>query len=146
MEVLKMAYTEKDIEDFIAGSDEIDRKRAGITLIVTTLEKFLAGVDTKRRRRDVLRVHDEGGRLIFRLTQGGLPIPLDEIEIYGQCYDPYAGKRRGITIGQALPYLRVPGAYGCLPRIVDAANNAYPELGIKEHFDWFIAQASTLRT
>ena len=138
----------QDIERFIAGSDEVNRRRQVITRVITTLVKRL---HSKCYDNDKYQWNDEivSISLPFSAELGELRVkPIFKL-LWGS---PRTGEKVRVQVeppnfswraskGDGVPAWFVPQFYEILPQIIENADKAVPEAKIRECFDFFIQQA-----
>jgi hypothetical protein len=119
------------VENFVAGSNEIDRQREIIKRILTTLESLMHSYIGKTERL-ILGVGTSPLRIYFNSNR---------ITIYSESY--YSLKQRnGVLVEKflnGLEHQEIPTVYTHLDILIKEAFKASPK--IKEHFEFFIQQA-----
>lgn len=139
------------IEQFIAGAEEIDRKRKVIARVIgavshrllrfeITIQKHLLTSKNKTlfkielKNGETLHVHCEG---IFRIRVGVGKKPYSNDSLLHEVHGS------GGENAPECPLRLLSEIYKTLPIFVARAHNTVPEAGIKEYFDEIAAHAPT---
>lgn len=134
------------IDRFVAGADEIERKRKVISRIFSAVIWKLLGVEKtlgikNKMLFDVILENDEilyvyrEGIFRIRLSVGRVAYMNDKLI--------YEVLTTGGVSQSECPLNLVHVVYNALPKFVASAHNAVPEAGILEYFDEIIAHAPT---
>ncbi|MFA6587942.1 MAG: hypothetical protein WCT08_02635 [Patescibacteria group bacterium] len=131
-----MEITRIDCERFFSGSQEIDRKRLIIALVLSTVEHMAWTIKRKSHGW-------KSGQRILSIAFGELEFvwEADDNSVCGRFYHKRQYTRWWGYSGEVIPASLVSTIYEHLSEIVEKTAEAFPRLGIIEHFQFFMNQA-----
>ncbi|MDO8469682.1 MAG: hypothetical protein Q7S84_01500 [bacterium] len=128
-----------DVERFITGADEINRKRRVITRIITTITSLLEGSGVVWEFQETIchfQLASNPGMVRFIAgKKAGFIARSRSIMV------EFAESSWWFNYGDSIPAHAVPAVYNTLPAIVEGVDAAVPVAKIKKHFEFFINQA-----
>ena len=142
-----MNFNCQDVEKFIAGSDEINRKRKVITRVINAIvsrfeEVALSGRDRSKREL-ILSVCIRGLTNKIEIAWGRRTGNPDKREVVVG-FSPSLRQSWECHGADVVPYYMVPLLYQTLPKIIDVADQAMPAIpgdNVFSFFRWFINEA-----
>lgn len=133
---------EINIEKFIAGCEEIDRKRKIITRVFKSVFKLIENSGVERKDDDEQIIHRickvPDGAIFYRQCTFIIGQFSGKLNAYIQIYDNHT-----ITVddGDFVPFEMVPVVYSLLLSVINELSAKYPDVGIIENFKFFMDQA-----
>lgn len=132
---MSKVMTGENLRLFFIGAEDIDSKRERIRRVLTTLEHLF--FQFKKSTRDI--------------PEGVFPIQFENFELgvyLGRTKNQFTIKMPDDSFPrlcrEEIPKDEVLVIYEALPEIITELDERFPELGINEHFEFFIQYAQSL--
>ena len=124
-----------DIDRYISGCEEIDRKRNVVSRVIGTLRSLVEAIELTWNPGEELAWVEMGQMGLLRLCVCSHQSSRIMVDM------KYRGDWERVSVGVDVATEIVVAVYAYLPELIDKADFHLPKAGIKEHFKKFESYA-----